>query len=91
MKKRVSLADTVLLGTKHFKDKALKASCEEEKQSLNRCAEASVRLGAKLKLLEQEHTGDDLAQVYNELPERRELAHERKIRSQLTEETQING
>lgn len=83
MKKRISLADTISQGAKHFVDRANKASTEAEKQSLLRCAEASARLGAKVKQLQQEHAGMPLFQVVNELPEHQTLVRERKHRIAL--------
>ena len=83
MNKRISLADTISLGAKHFTDRANKVSSEAEKHSLQRFAEASARLGAKVKKLQNEHTGMPLFQVVNELPEHQVLVRERKLRFSL--------
>lgn len=83
MNKKISLADTISQGAKHFTDKANKASSEAEKLSLQRCAEASARLGAKVKKLQQEHTGMPLFQLMNELPEHQILVREHELRFSL--------
>jgi hypothetical protein len=83
MSKRISFADTISLGAKHFTDRANNASSEAEKQSLQRCAEASARLGAKVRELQQKHTGMPLFQVVNGLPEHQMLVRERKLRFAL--------
>lgn len=90
MKNKGSLADTTLLCAAHFTAKANNASSEAEKLSLQRCAEASIRLSAKVKKLQQEHTGMPLFQALNELPERQILVRERRLRSELIDGSEVN-
>lgn len=83
-------AEVALKGGETFKRKADEANSEEERLSLLRCAEASLRLAPKLAKLQAEENleGLDLLAAANSLADFQILVTERKFRASLSERSE---